>query len=157
LKQHVVNPCQPGGRLPVELISDRAKRYRANACPPPGPRRCAYCGAAGKLDVEHIDGRESNSNPENLTWACRSCNTTKGVHFTRVGAGRKTVQMNPDKPGAKSLAQYLTAVMVLKGNSEVMTLRDAISIVHNTPHSKRSEFAREIWRKRKERGGGVPF
>jgi hypothetical protein len=48
--------------------------------------------------------------------------------------------------------------MSLKGQGD-MKLADAIALVHATPHSRRSEFAREIWAKRRARGRGeeVPF
>jgi hypothetical protein len=92
----IPNPSQPSGRLkPAHLVTDRALRYRANAEPPAGPEVCAYCGATGKLDVEHIDGREENNEPENKAYACRSCNTTKGATFAALDIGRRTRQFNP--------------------------------------------------------------
>lgn len=33
-----------------------------------------------------------------------------------------------------------------------MDLRGAIDLIHDTPPAKRSEFAREIWRLRREHG-----
>lgn len=79
----------------MELITDRAKRYRASANPPPGPRQCHYCGTKRNVEVEHVDGFEANTEPENLTWACRACNTRKGIVFRNAGFGRRTRQFNP--------------------------------------------------------------
>lgn len=157
----ISNPTRPRALKPIHLISDRAKRYRANRTPPPGPKQCAYCGSKRNVEIEHIDGNEANAAPENLTWACRSCNVKKGVNFAKRGRGVRTVQFNPGKviAGAKSLGQWLTAVMVTKGESDAMSLSDAVAIIRATPHSRRSEFADAIWQRRKERGTdrSVPF
>lgn len=224
--KYVPNPTQPAGRLPVELITDRALRYRAVRNAPPGPRRCHYCGSRQNVEVEHVDGHEENTWPDNLTWACRRCNTKKGIAFRNAGAGRLTRQFNPpasfaipaaglagrragqaarkagklpfgtfddwlkkqlpllaveptgaevramrqafhaglrqrNPGGARNLAQWLNAVLSLKGESSVMGLQEAIAMVHATPHAKRSEFAAEIWRRRRARGTDkreeVPF
>jgi hypothetical protein len=136
-------------------ITDRAKRYRARRNAPAESKRCYFCGRPNPSDVEHIDGNEANDDPTNLAWSCRSCNTTKGAHFAAKGRGIRTRQFNPSKKksgsGAKSLSQYLTAVMTLKGQSDAMSLTDAINLVHNTPAADRSKFAGEIWSKRKAR------
>lgn len=133
-------------------ITDRAKRYRARRNAPAGPKRCYCCGRPDVNDVEHIDGKEANGQAHNLAWSCRSCNTTKGAHFAAKGRGIRTRQFNPAKGGgAKSLSQYLTAVMTLKGESDQMSLSDAIGLVHNTSASDRSKFAKEIWSRRRTR------
>lgn len=156
MKRYTSNPTRPGALRPVEIITDRAKRYRARKnAPPPGP--CIYCGRPDANDVEHIDGNEDNGDPNNLDWSCRPCNTGKGAHFARNGAGKRTRQYNPGGQGAKTLAQYLTAVMVLKGQSDQMKLADAIKLVHNTPAADRSSFARQIWNRRKQSAAAVPF
>ncbi len=223
--QFVPNPCAPGGRRAVALgVTDRALRYRAVRNAPPGPRRCHYCGAGQKVEVEHVDGHEENTWPHNLTWACRSCNTRKGVAFRNASAGRRTRQFNPtsfsvaaaglagrqagsaarkagripfgafdtwlekhlpglpaeptiaevkamrqafltglrqrNPEGARNLAQWLNAVMSLKGEGETMDIPAAVAMVHATPHARRSEFAGEIWRRRRRRGTDrqeVPF
>ena len=67
-------------------------------------------------------------------------------------------QRNP--AGARNLAQWLNAVLSLKGESNAMDLPSAIALVHATPHDKRSEFARDIWNRRRQRKGSgeeVPF
>lgn len=150
---------------PVELITDRAKRYRAqNAIPPETAARCVYCGrpepkSGRAFDVEHIDGNEANVNPANLTKACRSCNTTKGAVFAKAGIGKRTRQFNPaakSTRGAQTLGQWLTAVMSTKGMGD-MPVRQAVQMIHDTPASKRSEFAAQIWQKRRDRADEVPF
>jgi 5-methylcytosine-specific restriction endonuclease McrA len=136
-------------------VTDRAHRYRANRNAPPGPRQCAMCGNPKTVEVEHVDGHEEHGEPHNLMWACRSCNTKKGAHFKRKGAGRRTMQYNPSpdpSEGAKSLAQWVIAVMTLKGQSSEMNLQDAIQLVQNTPANKRSEFAKQIWSRRRRHG-----
>jgi hypothetical protein len=163
----VPNPAIRNGRLSVN-VTDRALRYRATVNPPPGPRRCHYCGARGRVDVEHVDGREENGGPENLGYACRSCNTRKGVVFRNAGIGRRTRQFNPkagrkrgNPGGAQNLAQWLNAVMALKGQGGTISLPAAVAMVQETPHSKRSEFARESWDRRRAHGTDrreeVPF
>lgn len=141
-------------------VTDRAFRYRAQNTPPEGERRCAMCGRKNAtVEIEHVNGFEEDSSPENLMWACRSCNTTKGAHFARVGVGRRTAQYNPSGEGAHSLGQWLTAVMSAKGESDAMSVRDAVAMIRATPQHRRSDFAREIWNTRRARGtdSSVPF
>jgi len=76
---------------PADSLTDRAKRYRAqNAVL--GPKECVLCGATGRLDVMHLDGNESNGEPRNLAYGCRSCNGRLAAGFKRIGAGVKTRQ-----------------------------------------------------------------
>jgi len=140
-------------------VTDRALRYRANQEPPAGPKVCAMCGSKRNVEVEHIDGHEENNAPENKMWACRSCNTRKGVALQKAGLGRRTVQYNPAGEGARSLGQWVIAVMSAKGMSDQMSVRDAVSMIRNTSPRKRSEYAQEIWERRRQRGSdtAVPF
>jgi hypothetical protein len=110
------------------------------------------------VEVGHLDGHEENSDPGNLLWNCRACNTRLGVVFKRRGIGRRTRQYNPSE-GAESLGQWLTAVMSMKGESDAMTVPTAVEMIRATPPAKRSEFAQEIWERRRERGTErqVPF
>jgi hypothetical protein len=84
-----------------------------------------------------------------------------GIVLKRMGMGRRTHQFNPESAGAKSLGQWLTAVMSMKGEGSEMSVADAVAMIHATPPAQRSEFAREIWTRRRERGtdrpGEVPF
>jgi hypothetical protein len=139
--------CGTSWRKPTDQISDRAKRYRAHQteCRPPGPAECALCGSTRFLVIDHIDGDESNGEPENLRWLCKSCNTRLGISMARAGQGRRTRQYNP---GAYSLAQYTEAVL-----QHTRGAHDAGGkIIHDTPKEKRQEFAAEIWRRRRARG-----
>lgn len=92
----VSNPAC-GGTRPVALITDRAKRYRANHpdCAPKGPKVCSFCGSRRNVEVHHIDGTEDNGRPSNLAWACCSCNTKIGVAHKKAGKGKRTKQFNP--------------------------------------------------------------
>jgi hypothetical protein len=140
-------------------VTDRALRYRAQQNAPEGERRCVYCGSPDAIDVEHIDGREENCEPENLTYACRSCNTKKGVAMRNAGLGRRTVQFNP-QAGARSVGQWIIAVMSAKGDSNQMSVADAVEMIRATSQHRRTEFAKEIWARRREHGtdrSEVPF
>lgn len=103
-------------------MTDRALRYRANGCPPPGEKICCLCASRRNVEVGHLDGYEENTAPENLIWNCRACNTKLGVVYKRLGIGRRTRQDNRSSKGATSLAQSLTHVMSMKGESDVMTV-----------------------------------
>jgi len=143
-------------------VTDRALRYRANACPPPGPRICAFCGSERNVEVGHLDGHEENTAPENLIWTCRSCNVRCGHILRRAGLGRLTRQYNPRQPGAQSLGQYISSVRILRGDI-AGDVRAATATVHATTPEQRSDFAREIWAIRRERYGptgrsdSIPF
>ena len=156
------NPGRRTARKEGPTVTDRALRYRANATPPPGARICCLCGEdrAG-IEIGHVDGREENSNPSNLFWTCRSCNIRCGNTLRRAGIGRLTRQYNPQGDGAQTLGQWLTAVMAMKGQSQDMSVSDAVAMIHATPPDRRSKFAKEIWRKRRQHGtdkpGAVPF
>jgi hypothetical protein len=51
--------------------------------------------------------------------------------------------------------------MAMKGESQDMSVADAVSMIHATPPNRRSTFAKEIWSRRRKRGtdkpGAVPF
>jgi hypothetical protein len=148
--------CGARFRKPVSALrSDRALRYRANTpeCRPKGRKICEFCGSDENVEVHHRDGKEENSNPKNLSWACRSCNTTIGAEMARRGVGRRVSQTNP----AKTMGQWVAAVLSAKGESSEIPRAEAIEIVHSTPASDRSKFARQIWqRRRKGRGRRNP-
>jgi len=157
----IPNPTRPGALRPVELITDRAKRYRAVNAIAQSEKRCIYCGKTpARPMVDHIDGREANNHPANLAYACRSCNTTKGAHYARRGAGKRTRQFNPAQPGRKirSLAQFIQAIQAVKGTGAQMDLFDAQELLHNTSPDERSRWAKEA---NARRWGGrrseVPF
>jgi hypothetical protein len=168
-KLTVANPSQPGRRYVViasgnpAQITDRAKRYRAQSAITQKEKRCIYCGVPGgarrKLDVEHINGDESDENPANLGYGCRPCNTVKGAVFAKAGRGVKTRQYNPAKKmaGATRYQQYVKAVLTTKGYQTGMTLDSAIELLQHTSPEKRSSFAKQIYQVRRERQGELPF
>jgi len=137
---------------PAPKVTDRALRYRANANPPKGPKQCLWCNSKKNVEVGHLDGHEENNKPANLHWTCRSCNTALGHAFKKLGIGRRTRQYNPS--GAATLGQWLNAVQSAKGDSGgTMDLDAAIEMIRYTSPIKRSEFAREIWAKRRQAHG----
>jgi hypothetical protein len=109
--------------------------------------------------VAHVDGNESNGEQENLGPTCRSCNAKVAHVMKHHGMGRRTRQYNPRSThGAQTLAQWMAAVMSMKGESDQMGVGDAVEMIHATPAIDRSRFAREIWRLRREHGmDSVPF
>ena len=44
------------------------------------PRTCAYCAAPGGLSLDHLIPRSAGGadTGDNIVWACRSCNSSKG-------------------------------------------------------------------------------
>lgn len=152
------NPAK-GARKEARDVTDRALRYRANADPPPGERRCCLCGSTRNVEVGHVNGHEEDTAARNLIWTCRSCNVRCGNTLRRAGLGRPTRQYNPAK-GADTLGQWMNAVMSIKGDAGgTMSVADAVALIHATPSGQRSRFAREIWaiRRRRGRDGIVPF
>jgi hypothetical protein len=126
-------------------VTDRAHRYRAQKNVT-GPRVCVLCGSRRNIDVMHLDGNESNDEPKNLAYGCRSCNATLGAAFKRAGMGRPTKQYNPARGGVPTFAQYSWAVSQGgpggRNNSGVHD--EAGAIIHATPKSKRIDYARRI-------------
>lgn len=137
--------CGEHWRKPREAITDRAHRYRAQQCVPPGPRRCELCGSTRFLVVDHRDADERNDSPENLRWLCKADNTRLGLAAAKAGEGRRTHQYNP---GARTLKEYTEAALQhTRGQHDA-----GGEIIHETPKEKRQEFAAEIWRRRRARG-----
>jgi hypothetical protein len=95
--------------------------------------------------VDHRDGDEWNDLPSNLRWLCKSCNTHLGVAAARAGQGRRVRQFNP---GADNLAQYVQAAVEHQRGAH----DEAGRIIHETPKERRQKFAKEIWRRRRQRG-----
>lgn len=117
---------------------------------------CLFCGCNKNIDLHHIDGEEENTSPANLAWACRSCSTVIG----EGGRGEADEAIQPESArGAQTVAQWLTAVMSMKGESDQMPVDAAVEMIHATPAEKRSEFAKQIWALRRKRGTHtlVPF
>ena len=72
--------------------------------------------------------------------------------MARARMGRRTRQFNPKSQGAQSLAQWVTAVLSMKGKSDAMTPAAAVEMIRATSRGQRSLFARRIWQLRRERG-----
>lgn len=138
------------GLKPIESITDRAKRYRANrpGVRPSGPECCGYCGSVRNIGVDHIDGNEANSNPANLLKACKSCNGLKAHVLKRAGLGRRVKQYNPPKVGGVTMKQYGDAIKVMRGvfDGDVAA---AVRTVQSAPAHIRSGYTRQTWRTRR--------
>jgi hypothetical protein len=104
--------------------------------------------------VGHVDGHEEEVTQENLIWTCRSCNAKTANVMKRHGIGRRTRQYNPRSQGAQTLGQWMAGVMSMRGESDQMPVDAAVEMIHQTPPSTRSRFAKQIWEIRRERGTG---
>jgi len=105
-----------------------------------------------RLQVHHLDGLEAHADPRNLLLVCRSCNQRADRVLKAHGHGRRTRQYNPPATGAASLGEYVSALRILRGEL-AGDFDKARATVHNTPAATRSEFATEIWRRRRRSGG----
>ena len=72
----------------------------------------------------------------------------------RAGLGTRTHQLNAGREGVRTLAQWVTAVLSMKGESDAMEPAAAVEVIHATPPTRRSAFAQEIWRIRRAHGTG---
>lgn len=155
----VRNPAGRGRRRKEGQVTDRALRYRANSDAPDGPRTCCFCGSKRNVEVGHVNGHEEDSSPANLLWTCRGCNVRCGNTLRRAGLGRLTRQYNPTAEGAENLGQWMNAVMSMKGGGGTMEVADAVAMIRATPSEDRSDFAHQIWGKRRQHGRdrSVPF
>lgn len=55
------------------LLDDEKTKYHY-------PDTCCYCGKAERLSMDHLIPKSANGpdNADNIVWACRSCNSSKG-------------------------------------------------------------------------------
>jgi hypothetical protein len=171
----IMNP----GRKPVSEITDRAKRYRANQdeVRPGPPKLCGFCGSGRTVEVHHVDGNEDNGEPENLMWACRSCNTRIGHLMAANGLGKRTRQYNPfghvrhlkalprrSNPAALKgeMAKYAAAIKVMRGEFPG-DVAAAVQTIHDTSPATRSAYTARTWSIRRARYGSsgrqteIPF
>src|SRR5271157_2699641 len=102
----------------------------------------------------HLDGNESNGEPQNLAYGCRSCNQKLSAAFKRIGAGVPTNQYNPSKGGIPTFGQYAWAVTQQQHSGEH---GEAGAVIHATPRSKRIEYARRIADLKSSRRNVWPF
>lgn len=98
-------------------LTDRAKRYRAQANRPPTPRLCHFCLSRRNIDIDHIDGNESEGESSNLMYLCRKCNATKGYVQARHKVGVRTRQYNPGDTRF-TFAGFKHAAKVLLGKAQ---------------------------------------
>ena len=133
-------------------ITDRGYRYRANQAIPEHPKVCVFCGSSReKLMVAHLDGHEENTEENNLSWSCRSCNSLSSNTLRNAGKGRLTRQFNPSR-GARNVGEWMQAVGAItphiyrgdRGISSTMPVSEAVAIIRATPHARRSQFASEL-------------
>jgi hypothetical protein len=140
--------------LPIESITDRAKRYRANRpeVRPPGAKVCGYCASKRNVGVDHINGFEEDCTPQNLIWACKSCNGIKAHLFKKNGLGRRVKQYNPAKKTAGhsrvSLAEYGAAIKVMRGVFDG-DVSKAMETIRNASPSIRSAYTSRTWAARR--------
>jgi hypothetical protein len=132
-------------------LTDRAKRYHANRddVRPRGPKVCGYCGSTGSVEVDHIDGVEGHNWPQNLLWACRPCNTRKGLNFRRVGIGERTAQFNSSSGhGAISYSEWGELVDRVRGDVQASKpeVVAAVRKIQQTPERVRQQFAERMRR-----------
>lgn len=127
---------------PAAAITDRAKRYRANRNPPPGPRRCTFCARRKNIDIDHVTGDESDDSPANKMYLCRPCNTAKGITQARNHIGRRTMQFNP-VIRIPTFAEFKHHAAVLLGVAEGDPAK-ATAAIHATPPEKRAEYSGKI-------------
>ena len=141
-----------GPRKPVGSITDRAKRYRAQHpdVRPLDPRQCGFCGSAKRPLVHHVNGRESDGAPENLMWACKSCNAKVDALLKRAGIGRKTQQYNPGGRSRRDLLrEYGAAIKVMRGQFEG-DIGKAVATIRGTPREIRSAYTARTWPVRRQ-------
>jgi len=104
---------------------DRAHRYRAQKCVPPGPPHCELCGSARFLVVDHRDGDEWNDAPANLRWLCKSCNTRLGIAVARTESAGERASL--------SWGEELGALCPGSNRTPARSARRRGQIIHERP------------------------
>jgi len=147
----------------VRHITDRAKRYRANAtyakrdhcdCTNRSHGHGGVCRSRRGLGVGHRDGDESNGKPSNLFTVCKSCNAKQAAEDKRRGRGVRTRQYNPQSRLTPAKAktpfereQFKIAVKTLNMPDEMvgvmggMTKQQAAAIVAKYTPTPRGRHA----------------
>jgi hypothetical protein len=138
-----------GPRKPVSKITDRAKRYRANAkdVRPPAPKQCGFCGRRRNVGVHHIYGDEADGAPDNLMWACKRCNAAIAALMKRLGLGKRVKQYNPPaRRGSQReyMKAYGDAIKVMRGQFDG-DVSAAMATIRATPREVRSAYTSRSW------------
>jgi hypothetical protein len=141
-----------GPRKPVNEITDRAKRYRAQQNVK-GPKKCVICGGTKNLDVMHLSGDESDGASKNLAYGCRKCNAKLSAAFKQIGSRVRTRQYNPTASGIPTFEQYAWGVAHHSRGAH----DEGGAIIHSTPRHKRIQYAKRIAEIKRGRRGEVPF
>lgn len=159
MRKRITKILMNGGglRKPVEQITDRAKRYRANrpGVRPNLPKKCAVCGSGKNVGVDHKDGDESNGRRSNLGWLCKRCNARKAVLQKAAGVGVRTRQFNPSRSrGAQSrkLGHYDALIKIMRGEIEGGSEKAHEDILATDP-ALRSQYTSNSWAIRRQRYG----
>src|SRR5260370_35039191 len=72
-------------------------------------------------------------------------------HATQSGARPKDpTAKSATREGAESLGQWLMAVQSMRGESDAMSVDAAVALIRATPPDRRSEFAQQIWARRRK-------
>lgn len=139
-----------GPRKPVSRITDRAKRYRANAddARPGPPKWCGFCGARRNVGVHHVNGRENDSAPSNLMWACKSCNARIANVLHKARLGKLTRQYNPARARKAVMDAYAAAIKVMRGDWPG-DVSKAVQTIQDTPPDVRSSYTARTWKTRR--------
>jgi hypothetical protein len=152
---HISNRRQVSARhgrtlKPASQITDRAKRYRAQSDEnrPANPKMCGYCGSRENVGVDHIDGNEAHGEPQNLMWACKSCNGKKSNLMRRASIGTLTRQYNPRGSRTEQMRAYGNAIKVMRGEFDG-DVSAAMATIKGTPASLRSAYTSRTWVTRK--------
>lgn len=136
----------------ADNLTDRAHRYRAHApgVEPPPPKQCGFCGSRRNVVPHHILGNESDSDPDNLMWACKRCNGSVHAKMRPVRLGRLTHQYNPPKGTRRDqMRAYGAAIKVMRGEFEG-DVAAAVRTIRATPRDVRSAFTARSWPVRRQ-------
>lgn len=151
IRKHVVIRNPKGYGRPASQITDRAKRYRASSKRnrPGPPKQCNYCGSRRNVGVHHVDGDEADHSPDNLQWACKSCNASLAGLMKRWGIGKRVEQYNPRGGRTRAgMNEYAAAIKVMRGefNGDV---GKAVATIRATPPALRSAYTSRTWSTRR--------
>ena len=105
------------------------------------PQACSYCGGGENLSMDHLFPRErgGRESGDNIVWACRSCNSSKGATDFL-----DWMRKNDRFPPMLLLRRYLKLAIAFCESKDIMhhPIEDAVSLpyelpfnLHAIPHS----------------------